>query len=85
MEYEGTLIGKSNTPLFAAARWLKNNALAADEDIIETWRDGMRCMSAKVGVAAQLTVSETTMSGPTIGKWKPMVRYWENSRGEQDV
>lgn len=72
MEYEGRAIGISNEPLFDAARILLNSGKADAEDILETYRGKTKCLSAKVGVAAKLTVRETDAGDgpPRFVKWK---------------
>ena len=60
MSYNGEHIGKTRKePLCEAARNLLNTGMATEEETIETYRGLTKCLSAKVGVAARLTVRET--------------------------
>jgi hypothetical protein len=70
MVYQGEILGTSSEPLFTAARLLMNRGEAEAQDYIETYRDGMRCMRAKVGVAATKTVKEDR-KGIRIGEFRP--------------
>jgi hypothetical protein len=66
MAYNGKLIGSSNSPLFAAARWLLDNGAAWPDDRVETYRGDMLCTFGRAGELAKWTVksgaSATTCS-----------------------
>lgn len=71
MTYGGRTIGETGEPLFAAARYLLAKGLARPEDMISTYRNGVRSMSANVEWAAGRTVVETAISGPRVGPYRP--------------
>lgn len=70
MSYRGELIGGSRQPLFAAARYLLARSLAEPSDLIQTFRNGVPCMAATVGRAADRSVLETASAGPRIVKFR---------------
>jgi hypothetical protein len=47
MVFNGTLIGTATAAIYAGARWLLDNGLAASDDTVETWRGGTLCMPGK--------------------------------------
>lgn len=65
MLYDGVLIGKSEQPIYAAARWLLANG-AKPLDTVETWRKGQISMKSTVGEAAKWTVTETQSGKPSL-------------------
>ena len=68
--YLGVVRGVSREPLFAAARWLLEQGLASPGDRIVDYRGGLGCLSAKVGVAAGLTVAEPSKGGIRFARYK---------------
>jgi hypothetical protein len=66
MVYLGEVIGSSNDPEYAAARWLLDNGRAQPEDRLETYRGEMFCMAGIVGKLAKLTVVENKHGNPTF-------------------
>jgi hypothetical protein len=54
LRYNGKDIGASNSPIFAAARWLLDNNAAFDDDTVETYRGNTLCMSGKAGEIGQM-------------------------------
>jgi hypothetical protein len=73
MFYQGKDIGSSNTPIFAAARWLLENNAAFPDDTIATYRGGNRpCLSGKVGEMAKWTVEENDSGNPSL-----RLRHWK--------
>jgi hypothetical protein len=66
MFLDGVLIGKSEQPLYAAARWLLANGAAEPGDTVATYRGGTYCMSGLVGHLAGLTVEETKHGSPSL-------------------
>src|ERR1700730_5602151 len=77
MLYNGKVIGASDQPEYAAARWLLNNNAAMPEDKLETYRGEMLCMSGIVGQLAKWTVLEhddpRKHDKPTLelARWRP--------------
>jgi hypothetical protein len=67
------LPGDDKTTIYAAARRLLA-AGAGPDDTVETWRDGMRCMSGRIGECAKWTVRETDI-GLYLVKWRPFPAY----------
>lgn len=58
MLYGAELIGASEQPEFAAARWLLDNCIAIPTDRLETYRGDTLCMYGIVGEMAKWTVVE---------------------------
>jgi hypothetical protein len=73
MLYNGKLIGKSNSPIYDAARWLLENHAAWLDDTVETWRGETLCMSGVAGELAKWTVEERKDGKPSLElrRWKP--------------
>jgi hypothetical protein len=76
MSYRGEVIGQSDQPIYAAARWLLDRGIAAPGDEIATYRGETLCMSGNVGDCAKLTVGESKGGKPTfrLRPWKPFIR-----------
>jgi hypothetical protein len=71
MVYNGKTIGRSNAPIYTAARWLLENGHAQHDDTVETWgADGMLSMYGIAGDLAKWTVSEDDW-GLHLRRWKP--------------
>jgi hypothetical protein len=70
MLYNGQSIGKSNAPIYTAARWLLDNKVARPDDIVETWQDGMLAMYGNADELAKWTVTEDD-TGLHVRRWKP--------------
>jgi hypothetical protein len=71
MSYKGKPIGRSNAPIYTAARWLLDNGIAQPDDTVETW--GADGMLSQYGIAAELakwTVAEDDR-GLYLRRWKP--------------
>jgi hypothetical protein len=64
MFYRGQHIGHSDSPIFAAARWLLANGMAEPGDRVETYRGETLCMSGKAGGLAKWTVCENAHGNP---------------------
>ena len=75
MSYHGEVIGQSNQPLYAAARWLLDHGIANAEDEVGTYRGETLSMHGIVGELAKLTVEEAKNGRPTfkLHPWKPFV------------
>jgi hypothetical protein len=58
MRHEGEIIGTSRQPLMDAARYLLEAGIARAADRLSTFRGATRCLSAPIGMAAKLAVSE---------------------------
>jgi hypothetical protein len=73
MRYNGKDIGASNSPIFAAARWLLDNNAAFEDDTVETYRGNTLCMSGKAGELAKWTVQENAHGNPSLqlACWRP--------------
>jgi hypothetical protein len=73
MFYRGQHIGHSDSPIFAAARWLLANGMAEPGDRVETYRGETLCMSGKAGGLAKWTVCENAHGNPSLQlvRWKP--------------
>src|ERR1700731_274324 len=72
MLYNGKAIGKSEKPLYAAARWLLDNNAADPSDTVATYRGETLCMHGKVGELAQWTVTEAKDGKPSLSlhRWR---------------
>jgi hypothetical protein len=75
MSYLGQPIGASDSPIFAAARWLLANGLASPDDTVAAYRAKpcnreTLCMSGKAGVLAKWTVEENA-SRLRLVKYRP--------------
>jgi hypothetical protein len=57
MVFNGTPIGTSTAAIYAGARWLLDNGLAASDDTVESWRGGTLCMSGKADILAKWSVT----------------------------
>jgi hypothetical protein len=66
MLFNGKVIGKSERPLYDAARWLSANNAAAEGDTIATYRGGTLSMHGIVGDLAKWTVVETKHGNPSL-------------------
>jgi hypothetical protein len=66
MRYNGKDIGKSDAPIFAAARWLLANNAAWPEDTVATYRGETLCISGKAGELAKWTVCERDNGKPSL-------------------
>jgi hypothetical protein len=66
MLYRGNIIGSSDQPEYAGARWLLDNGKALPEDKLETWRGETLCVSGIIGKLAKLTVVENGHGDPTF-------------------
>jgi hypothetical protein len=73
MRSNGKDIGASNSPIFAAARWLLDNNAAFEDDTVETYRGNTLCMSGKAGELAKWTVQENAHGNPSLqlACWRP--------------
>jgi hypothetical protein len=77
MLYCGKAIGSSNSPIFAAARWLLDNGAAWPDDTVVTYRRSGHgetlCMAGKAGELAKWTVSESDHGSPSLQlvRWRP--------------
>jgi hypothetical protein len=58
MLFKGQSIGVSNSPIYAAARWLLHNGLACPDDVVSTYRGETLCMNGKAGELAKFMVVE---------------------------
>lgn len=74
MLYNGKVIGSSDQPEYAAARWLLDNNAAMPEDKLETYRGEVPCMSGAIGQLAKWTIEETKHGNPTfkLRRWKAL-------------
>jgi hypothetical protein len=81
MVYNGKVIGASNSPIYAAARWPLDNGLAWPDDIVETYRGETLCMSGKAGELAKWTVEEAKHGNPSLvlRSWKAFETWEEGS------
>ena len=75
MFVNGENIGVSSEPLFAAARWLLAHDLAKPDDKLGTYRGELLCMSAPVGIAANMTIAEDSRGGMRFTKWRSLHGY----------
>jgi hypothetical protein len=66
MLFNGKVIGKSEQPLYAGARWLLANNAAAEGDTIATFRGETLSMHGIVGDLAKWTVVETKHANPSL-------------------
>lgn len=66
MLFNGKAIGKSEQPLYDAARWLLANNAAAESDTIATYRGETLSMHGIVGDLAKMTVVETKSGKPSL-------------------
>jgi hypothetical protein len=66
MLYQGKSIGSSNSPVYAAVRWLLDNNAAAPDDTVESYRGEMLCMSGRAGELAKWTVRENDHGNPSL-------------------
>jgi hypothetical protein len=66
MLFNGKAIGKSEKPLYDAARWLLANNAAAESDTVATYRGETQCMGGLVGVLAKWTVEERKNGRPSL-------------------
>jgi hypothetical protein len=64
MLFNGKVIGKSEQPIYAAARWLLANNAAAGCDTVATYRGETLSMHGVVGDLAKWTVVETKDGKP---------------------
>lgn len=73
MLYHGKVIGSSDQPEYAAARWLLDNNAALSDDRLETYRGKTMCMSGEIGKLAQWTIEESAHGNPSLRlrRWKP--------------
>jgi hypothetical protein len=74
MIYNGKPVGKSNSPIYAAARWLLDHGAALPADMIETWgSDGILSMYGIAGELSKWTVVENDDGDPTfeLRRYKP--------------
>ena len=73
MLYNGKVIGKSEKPLYDAARWLLSNNAASESDTLATFRGGTLSMHGIVGDLAQWTVVENRHGNPSLElrRWRP--------------
>jgi hypothetical protein len=69
------------SPIYAAARWPLDNGLAWPDDIVETYRGEMLCMSGKAGELAKWTVEEAKHGNPSLvlRRWKVFETWEEGS------
>jgi len=72
MAYNGKAIGVSNSPLYAAARWLLDNGLAWPDDMVLAYRGETLCISGKAGELAKWTVEENKLGNPSL-----VLRHWK--------
>jgi hypothetical protein len=71
MIYNGKPVGKSNSPIYAAARWLLDQGAAQPADTVETWgSDGILSMYGIAGELAKWTVVEDD-DGLHLRRWRP--------------
>lgn len=70
MLFNGKAIGVSNSPIYAAARWLLANNASAEDDT--TYRGETLSMHGKVGDLAKLTAEENKHGNPSLrlARWK---------------
>jgi hypothetical protein len=66
MSYLGQPIGASNSPIYAAARWLLANGLASPDAMVATYRGETLCMSGKASESAKWTVKERDRGGLSL-------------------
>ena len=64
MRFGELYLGASHAPLFDSARELLRRGLCGPDDTVTTFRDGVACLTAKVGRAADLAVSEHRRGSP---------------------
>ncbi len=77
--YEGVEIGRWRVPECDAARWLRDNAGAADTDTLITHRpaedgstrNGAPCMRGSIGWFAAMTVQENEKVSPRFATYHP--------------
>jgi hypothetical protein len=76
MSYRGEVIGQSDQPIYAAARWPLDRGIAEPGDEIATYRGETLCMSGNVGDLAKWTVEELKKGKPSLrlAAWKPFSR-----------
>ena len=81
MVYNGKAIGASNSPIYAAARWLLDNGAAFPDDTVSTYRGETLCMSGKAGELAKRTVEENNHGNPslTLRRWRAFQTLGEGS------
>jgi hypothetical protein len=64
MSYLGGVIGQSDQPIYAAARWLLDHGIATADDVA-TYRNGVLSMSGNIGELAEWTIEELKKGKPT--------------------
>ena len=84
MYFNGENIGVSSEPLFAAARWLLAHERAKPDDTLGTYRGELLCMSAPVGIAANLTIAEDSRGGMRFTKWRSLHGYSATDQRNDD-
>jgi hypothetical protein len=70
---DGTRTKPTITPFCHAARELLRLNLATSDDTLEMYREGILCLSASIGTAAGLTVSEGQAQAPRFTAWEAWV------------
>jgi hypothetical protein len=70
-EYNGRIILTSDDAECASARYLLNNKLAEETDIILTYMNNKPSLTGSVKWLAEHTVEETAKVGPRFIKWRP--------------
>jgi hypothetical protein len=73
MSYLGEPIGTSDSPIFAAARWLLANGHAKPSDTVATFRGETLCMSGNAGELAKWTVQEGDRRGLQMVRYMPFL------------
>ena len=73
MLYNGKVIGKSDAPLYDAARWLLSNNAASEIDTVAIYRGGTLSMHGIVGELSKWTVREDKRGDPSLKlvRWSP--------------
>jgi hypothetical protein len=70
-EYNRQFILKSDVVEFDTARYLLNNNLAKDDDILITYVDGKRSLTATIKWFAEHTIEEGKRVSSRFIKWRP--------------
>jgi hypothetical protein len=80
--YRGEIIGQSNQPLYAAARWLLDQGIASTSDEVATYRGEILAMHGIAGDMAKMTAEESNGGKPTF-RLKPWKAFSRGDVGSQ--
>jgi hypothetical protein len=81
-EYNGKIIVTSDVAEHAAARYLMNNDLAKEDDMLVTYVEGKRSLTGSIKWFAEHTVQENEKISARTVKWRPFDKSKFSSSNE---